>query len=496
MKSQIVTPALFAKLMFVFLGPLFAFAAGDSIVATTHQELADISASLPAEISLSAAKNIPQFCQVNAIRDLKESFGVQTVAFNSGGWANSFDATKESREVSFLIYFDDDVTADFDSTQKQRSTLYQVALNDLKKNSGTLSKEERATLLQGLKNIENLVSPQESSSSVGMSQTGYLCSDLTLKDVLSCSRGAKKLAKVAQAYGQEEGAMNMLPLWKKAISDPRYMTAYKNVSVRIVQSLRDGVVPSTNLFQELNNEFSILSGNRAESLEFAWNTMALIASGGGNANRRPIGIHKMGTSNREDLERSELADLFWVLSNGAMALDQVTVQRGFLYTFPSAVNNLCDYGKNYHFWMAAYLAHYLRTDGYSANVAAAASYTLEKGYQFVKLGGGRDPSKPFTQALYSNYNNNIRLDLSLAAAGAWFGAMSDENSAKSLSRAQVEQGMKLSFDGSVARQGAASASIEDFRNAQPTKLVSLYSDWKHIINPDAAFKYFADIFSR
>jgi hypothetical protein len=338
-----------------------------------------------------------------------------------------------------------------------------------------------------------MVSPQESSASVGISQAGYLCSDLTLLDVFACSRGVKKLAQYAQAYGLEEGAMNMLPLWKEVISDPIYMSVFKKVSVKIVGNLKAGAIPATTLFQDLVGEFSLATGDPREAEDRAWNTMALIASGGGNVNNRPLAIHLWGSPNKEDLKRSELADLFWVLSNGAMALDQVTVQRGFLYSFPGAVNNLCDYGKNYHFWMTAYFAHYLRSDGAKPGVAAAAAYTLEKGYQFIKLGAGRDPTKPFNQPLFSNYNNNIRLDLSLAAAGAWYGAVSAQAPTKSLSRSQVEQGIKLSFDGSKARAGGPAVTESEFRELQATKLLGLYSEWKSIINPDAAYKYFGQI---
>jgi hypothetical protein len=177
-----------------------------------------------------------------------------------------------------------------------------------------------------------------------------------------------------------------------------------------------------------------------------------------------------------------------MLTLSSVALDRRTAKKGFLYTYPKEVNSLCDYGKNYHFWMTAFLARQAAKETSDATAAAVAAFTLDKAYQFIKVGHGRDPAKPFREDTFSNYSNNIRLDLAQAAAGAWFGATSVNSNPIQLSQEQYETGLKKSFAGSEVI--AADPNFKFPSINSPVSLVSTYLKWTKTINPDAAFRYF------
>lgn len=443
-------------------------------VKINFKELETFSNSLNPIILIADTQNIAQFCQVNGLRDLKES----NIALDGDGWGNSFLAVKDSREKNFLQFFATSKDLDYSSkTVKQK--VYQAALNSIEKNTGALSKENKVLYLEGIQNREKLDMQQDSAINVGLAQSLFLCKDLTITNAVACAKGIKKSIEIAHPVN----GVTTLPLWKEAVTDPIYMKVFKKVSIKIISNLKAGIAPSSRLMDDLKLEFFTATGDKAKSDNYAWKTMAILAGGGGNANKRPTLL--IGTE-----VKNELSDLLWVLSNGSMALDRLSAEKGFLYTFPKEVNNLCDYGKNYHFWMTAYLARELGKIDNNKAGAAAAAYTIQKGYQFAKVGNGRDPTKPFNQPLYSNYNNNIRLDLSLAAAGAWYGVTYEKNKNQLFSQTDIDDGIKKTFEDAKPLSRTRDVLESDFIDGSALKTIGLYKDWKKVINPDRVFKIF------
>jgi hypothetical protein len=218
-----------------------------------------------------------------------------------------------------------------------------------------------------------------------------------------------------------------------------------------------------------------------KALEYTWSLMGVIATGGSSAGN--VFMALCGTSKPLSMQQS-----FEVIARGSLVVDRMTAKNGFLYTYPKEVNSLCDYGKNYHFWMTAYLAREAMKETHDKIASAAAAFSLNKGYQFAKDGYGRDPSKPFKEDAFTNYNNNVRLDLAQASAGAWFGAMSMLGESKIMNRDKFENGIRQIFEGSQAIE--LNSNFQFPSRDDNFKMLDAYSKWKTVINPDAAFVFF------
>jgi hypothetical protein len=450
-------------------------------VKKTFAEIAQLSSTLDPIISVTEMTNVPQFCQVNGYRD-RDAENIRSF------WTTSFVASKDFREQNFLsvfaspkpdfnVYPSEKLT---DMSDSQRTEFYTRAEKAIENTPDVLSNSYKQKFLKGVANFSARTEQQSKTIEVSTLQSGYLCTDITILKALSCAEGVKDAIAIARPVDN----VTVLPLWKELVTDSAYLKVFKKVSLGIIANLRKGTPPQKTLIEDLKAEFLALTKDKKKADDYAWKTMALLASGGGNALKRPAVITGANDGGNDDLEA-----VLHVLSNGSMALDRLSAEKGFLYTFPPGIKNLCDYGKNYHFWMTAYLARELKKKNYSETAAAAAAFSVEKGYQFSKVEHGRDPTKPFTESPYSNYNNNIRLDLSLAAAGAWYGAQ-NEKGEKTISRSQFDGAIRSSFQGAVKLDAPIAVAERDFSDPSPIKTMGLYKNWKKVINPDAAFKLF------
>lgn len=106
----------------------------------------------------------------------------------------------------------------------------------------------------------------------------------------------------------------------------------------------------------------------------------------------------------------------------------------------------------------------------------------------MKTSDGRDPRNAFTQDVFSDYNNNMRLDMVQAAAGAWYGATSLQQRRKILTEQDYNEGLLRMFNGSEQTPRDPYFVMPTVKN--PADLISAFSLWKKTMNPDAAYLYF------
>jgi hypothetical protein len=449
------------------------------------RNLADVSAlsqQLPKIISVSANQDIAEFCQVNGFREFDEGREPNV----GPGWVNSFYAVKDYRTASFLSYFDESMTT---KTVKQigdaqKDAALKTAFEKIKKNSATIDQPTRDLFNAEEEAMESTDADQgKGLGYVSTVLAPIMCSELTLLHLKNCSSSMKKL--VQQAHPVDGVAL--LPIWRDVVNDPVYMKVYKSVSIKILENIKSKKTPTSRFFDDLKDAFLKETHDPGKAEKYAWKTQGILASGGANAYRRTQMIGR---------PIPELDDLLFVLSNGSLVLDRYAAEKGFLYTSPKEVNNVCDNGKNYHFWMTAYLARSACQDHNDSLGAAAAAYSVEKAYQFGSQTSGRDPRRPFVEDTFSNTNNNIRLDLSLASAGAWYGAQcSNSASLKSLSKEDIATGIQKTFGGTKMLP-RREMDEDSFSLSNAARLPGLYLDWKKIINPNESFYHYQQKMSR
>jgi hypothetical protein len=441
------------------------------LVLETYAELKAASEALPQNFSLSAASNVPQFCQVNGYRD-SDPENFQKLR-HGDAWYDGFFAVRDARESSFLYYFDPAGGGAIRTLdEKARAKSYGLVQQRLNSLPLKISTSLKTRLLNGTKRLMKTTADQSNALEVGLLQAAYLCKDLDLQSTLKCANKVQVAVKIAKPAA----AVTVIPLWNELSRDPNYYSVFRKVAFKITERLKTGDAADSRLDEDVLAEFKNLVHDANKASEYTWKTMALLASGGGATARR-VSVISM------EPESNELADVLWVLTAGSMALDRISANKGYLYTYPRAIENLCDYGKNYHFWMAAYLARETMKNDGDAVSSAAAAYTVEKGYQFAKTGAGRAPERPYADPLFSNYNNNIRLDLSLASIGVWYGTAEAK---LKLTRKQVDSILISNFQHSAALEKPEKVAI-NFDNPNPTEIIPLYDKWKKIINPDEGF---------
>lgn len=470
-----------AQLFFLFFALINAHATPP--FALTFEELRNWQSKYSEEIQTSDVQSLPLFCQINGFRDRAISLNSSEKNTDVSAWHNSFYAVADVRKRNYSLLFSHakelgDLSENADSAIAEA---VQTAVAQMKSSEAQFVGGK--DFVRSAKTFLMLGADQAQSLNVGFAESAYICSDLTNLNIISCSKGLSRISQLAKPVN----SVTVIPLWVEVGDNPIYYKTFRAVATKISEAIFSETPPQTTLFDDLKTEFlnQGADGNSAE--EYTWRTMALIASGGANAHIRP---QILGAFVKVDT--SDLVRFIWVLSNGGYYLDRLTAQRGFLYTMPREIQSLCDYGKNYHFWMTAFLAREAMKETKNLHASAAAAFSLQKGYQFAKEGEGRHPNKPFRDPIYSTYLNNMRLDLASAAAGAWFGALSVGSNRISFSERQIEEAFHLTFRGSQdVPRSHLTFEAPTSRNIAKTR--ELFSTWKKVVNSDAAFKYFESL---
>ncbi|MFL5815166.1 MAG: hypothetical protein ACJ763_16435 [Bdellovibrionia bacterium] len=452
-----------------------------SSIEESFQHLKELSKKIPSLVNLSTMSNIPEYCRVNGYRDSEET--------PSGGqvWIDNFAASLEARENTFLAMFAR-VKKDLSAKAQPRDT-YESIRNELKSHP-EIGQEEAAACNRGLASLSgksgklmagmeraNQTSSAAADYKAGFAQASFACKDLTLTHLSSCAEGLGIIQDIARPVQ----FITLIDVWQQVVNDPVYYRVFHTLSLEMLDQLENKKAPAGHLFDDLKRLFLKEVKDPSLAEEYTWKSMGFLATSGSNLTYHASRV--CGYSGNR-----ALLQVFHVISTGAPALDRLSAGRGALYSYPKDVPINCDYGKEYHFWMAAYLAREVAKKTKDIEAAAAAAFSADKGYQFMTVTPGRDRTRPYRENAFSNYNNNIRLDLTQAAAGAWFGATSLDGKTKPISTQKYEAGLRKTFEGVQPVEVNSSFKFPD--SGSIFKLLGTYSDWKKVINPDAPFFYF------
>jgi hypothetical protein len=456
------------KIFFVFSIILFVGTCSKELKASilcpndSLDELKKLSESLPKVIGLTTVQNIPEFCRVNGFRDLENNINSSNVHDpKNNPWTGNFVAAQDRREA---IYHENVTAATISNVQNS------VPFTQGQIDSCTSEMEA---------NFKNAVIDADVDKRINRLSATLFCGELTYKHILACAKSMQSTVNLAMPRSDQ----NLTGVWLEIFKDPNYLKVLKKVALQNHSLIIRNETPKNRLFDDLIEAFNSEIHDKKKATDYTFRLLGALSSNGNNSDSiLPCTVPK------------GFRDAIRMLNLGSVALDRRSAQKGFLYTYPQQVDSLCDYGKNYHFWMSAFLAREAAKESGDISGAAAAVFSLDKGYQFIKSGGGREPSRPFKEGTFSDYNNNIRLDLTQAAAGAWFGARSIQPDSPVINRNTFESGMREVFGGAVLMP--KDPNFEFPTEDGPVRMGLTYLKWRKILNPDAAFKYFENSVSK
>jgi hypothetical protein len=429
--------------------------------------LQQLSSSLPPVLTPTQFGDVSDFCRVNGLRDYEGFGSLNDRDVRLAPWMGGFIAASDQREEIWKRYSSNQIDGQYNPKDEPLLTAGKIQAAE------PLSQNQIAQCDKEIERKKNTPIQQGDEAKAALTQGAFLCKDVTFMDMLGCAKSLQDNLALVQPHGDT----NLIDVWKEVLKDPIYIRVMKKVALRNLALIENRKIPESHFFDDLKDAFFTELHDKNKATDHTFNLLGVLASNGVNSDSFiPCKVS------------IEIRSTILALNLGSMVLDRRTAEKGFLYSYPKEVNSLCDYGKNYHFWMAAFLARYGAKKTGNVTASAAAAYTMDKGYQFMKEGIGRDRTKAFTENAFSNYNNNMRLDLTQSAAGAWYGATSVNANAIQISRKEFELGLKKLFEGSKMLP-----RDPDFFFPSPTeprKMIGTYSKWKQIINPDAAYKYF------
>ena len=211
----------------------------------------------------------------------------------------------------------------------------------------------------------------------------------------------------------------LLPtVMQEVLTDPKYvcpaMLGAQKLLARV--SLSESTQQSQGSIWSDLKEVSLQCGNSPLAAEeIVWKMLGFYS------------IRGASMSALSDLVRPDLVPMvaaFGIISAAMSELDLFPHVKGetHLYTLPPGIQSSCAYGKPYHFWMAAYLAHALRKEGFQAKGSFQATHLMGMMYEMTSTTYGRTPYKTIATPKDSDYNNSIRLSLVMNDAGAAFGS--------------------------------------------------------------------------
>lgn len=242
------------------------------------------------------------------------------------------------------------------------------------------------------------------------------CASVSPMNSLSCQSAVNDIIALIQ-YNRN---LILPSVWERVLTSPTYKEGLRLAALKLIQKTREIPTKRANVFDDIKSSFIETGLGAGQAEDAAWDVLAVYSNGGHNAISRtmmlawPSGFASSAVS-------------VAMISSALTLLDFKQHERGLgHYAYPSGVSGSCLNPKPYHFWLSAYLARHLKKKGYSSEVSAIASFVSAKGYQVNRVLVASDEwgalKKLFVKDVFHPTNQVIRMDLTLASAGAVYGA--------------------------------------------------------------------------
>ena len=123
-------------------------------------------------------------------------------------------------------------------------------------------------------------------------------------------------------------------------------------------------------------------------------------------------------------------------------------------------------------------------EGYNPNGAAAAAYSIFKGYQHLSRSWGRSPERALSVDSFDGWNNIMRFDMVYSAAGIRFAMGKATNKEVPIS---IDEGVKLILKKSNDTDRMSKTESRKLFSTNPRMA---FIKWNFRFSPDSVFKLY------
>ncbi len=220
-----------------------------------------------------------------------------------------------------------------------------------------------------------------------------------------------------RAFGTHQGIVTAtLPNELKAVlGDSRYLKGLLT-SLEILAAIDPSKTKGMTFHKVLERGFFYIP--KAERSEYIWNVIGLYATRGAS-------VINYGYLFINDKWLILPIMLMAEIANRIHYLNYMKKSGEKLFTFPEFQKNSCVFGKAYHFWMAARLAHKLKQDGYNSADAFSTAYLSGLMYNFFGSGVQERKLKNLVNDENSMLLKSLQQTLLFQTMGAYYGSTSN-----------------------------------------------------------------------
>lgn len=329
--------------------------------------------------------------------------------------------------------------------------------------------------------IESSVDKSMGTSPADRLKISAACAQMSLLKTAACVSAVRTLVG---DIGYKRNII--LPqLWAEFVASHSLQDGLRRAALQMLERMRQERIhsPST-VFEDLLEGFRRSGFSPEDAEEAAWKMMALYSNGGHSA-----AFHLQAYEVPPENGKAIVA--LHIFSQAVTLLDYRQRFQGLPhYAFPSSIRGSCLSPKPYHFWLSAYLSRSLIQRGYSADVAAMAAFIAAKAYHIHRdVGNGRASSIESLLSRPANHPSHqvVRMDLVLAAAGSWVGALGSRVREKSIHLSAGLEHLESKSGGSQPIRFPDEDAI-----SAVSKLRAIQS-WDRLFNPNAVFDYFRSV---
>ncbi len=310
--------------------------------------------------------------------------------------------------------------------------------------------------------------------------TRYSCQEiLGVFKLNSCNEPFRVINRIASPNKLDDTGVE---IYERVLSDSRYDEGLRIAALLIASRVKQGITKKSDYFSDIKNSFMASGFDETQAEEFTWNVIGMISTSGPNtAGRMNALIADDGSQNQKRLAISTIIAALPILDHRSSKL-------GKLYSLPNSVISACNSGKSYHFWYAAYLSRRATLETKNPEGAAVMSFQASKYYHVVQrnFSHTKNVTKSLIDSpLFSESSNVSRMDLSLSAAGALFGAHK-----ATVEASEVNLNVTNTFKQLIANAGKGEKGITGLLVEKAAgSTASQYHEWMKKFDANAAFSY-------
>lgn len=235
---------------------------------------------------------------------------------------------------------------------------------------------------------------------------------------VACVKQMETLIRILDPKVSPSSALAMNPaLFVRFLSQAEYLPGAARAALRVharILAADRGRKQRAFVLDDLTESYLETGLPQAESSGRAWDLLGFYGSRGAS-------IYQL-VPNVSHLENRPLYAALMIIASGIEALDAASLPSA-PYAYPPGSQTTCAYGKAYHFWMSAYLAHTL-TVTRAVDAPVRASYIWGTLYEMFANIQQRRAGTVLLEPLYSVKANSVRLNLASNGLGASFGGSS------------------------------------------------------------------------